>query len=192
VPETEDPSWQTAHLPRPEVGPVWRGSEGIQSIPSRPDQLPDLYSEQHPGSLFLFQPPAVPAGHELPMSFSGGSVRASHGGDFMSFGGRPSAATMYPSSSPTPPPPSQPVHPMPPAPAHTGLQPSLAPPIATTSRIPRPTPPVVVGPRWCAHCKIIKPDRTHHCRHCGTCVLQFDRASTCAGAVADRQITAFG
>lgn len=46
----------------------------------------------------------------------------------------------------------------------------------------RPNPVVDVGPRWCQHCKIIKPDRAHHCRHCGTCVLQFDRE--CTGALA--------
>lgn len=46
-----------------------------------------------------------------------------------------------------------------------------------TRYVRRPNPVVNLGPRWCQHCKIIKPDRTHHCRHCGTCVLQFDRES---------------
>lgn len=45
----------------------------------------------------------------------------------------------------------------------------------TTRYVPRPNPIANLGPRWCQHCKIIKPDRTHHCRHCGTCILQFDR-----------------
>ncbi|EIW71033.1 hypothetical protein TREMEDRAFT_37516 [Tremella mesenterica DSM 1558] len=38
----------------------------------------------------------------------------------------------------------------------------------------RPVPTVNVGPRWCQYCEIVKPERTHHCRHCGTCVLAFD------------------
>ena len=41
--------------------------------------------------------------------------------------------------------------------------------------IERPTPRLDSGPRWCRLCEINKPDRTHHCRHCGTCVMQFDR-----------------
>ncbi|WVQ80221.1 hypothetical protein IAT38_002326 [Cryptococcus sp. DSM 104549] len=41
--------------------------------------------------------------------------------------------------------------------------------------VQRPVPSVDFGPRWCRFCEINKPDRTHHCRHCGTCVLQFDR-----------------
>ena len=41
--------------------------------------------------------------------------------------------------------------------------------------IERPVPSVEIGPRWCRFCEINKPDRTHHCRHCGTCVMQFDR-----------------
>lgn len=41
--------------------------------------------------------------------------------------------------------------------------------------IERPVPQVSTNKRWCPHCEIIKPDRTHHCRHCGTCVMQFDR-----------------
>lgn len=41
--------------------------------------------------------------------------------------------------------------------------------------VERPVPRVTPGPRWCRHCEINKPDRTHHCRHCGTCVMQFDR-----------------
>lgn len=28
--------------------------------------------------------------------------------------------------------------------------------------------------RWCRHCCASKPDRAHHCRLCGTCVLQMD------------------
>lgn len=45
--------------------------------------------------------------------------------------------------------------------------------------IVRPVPRVTIGPRWCRFCQINKPDRTHHCRHCGTCVMQFDRKSEC-------------
>jgi palmitoyltransferase len=45
----------------------------------------------------------------------------------------------------------------------------------TPARVQRPVPPVTMFPRWCQYCEIIKPPRTHHCRHCGTCVLQFDR-----------------
>ncbi|CAD6570727.1 MAG: hypothetical protein TREMPRED_005979 [Tremellales sp. Tagirdzhanova-0007] len=40
--------------------------------------------------------------------------------------------------------------------------------------IERPLPRSDLGPRWCRFCEINKPDRTHHCRHCGTCVMQFD------------------
>jgi palmitoyltransferase len=43
------------------------------------------------------------------------------------------------------------------------------------SEIERPVPQVDSGVRWCRFCEINKPDRTHHCRHCGTCVMQFDR-----------------
>jgi len=28
--------------------------------------------------------------------------------------------------------------------------------------------------RWCEKCKLIKPDRTHHCSICGVCVLKMD------------------
>lgn len=48
------------------------------------------------------------------------------------------------------------------------------------SELERPVPKVNTAPRWCRHCEIFKPDRTHHCRHCGTCVMQFDRESWCA------------
>ena len=41
--------------------------------------------------------------------------------------------------------------------------------------VERPLPDVHYGPKWCRFCHINKPDRTHHCRHCGTCVMQFDR-----------------
>lgn len=41
--------------------------------------------------------------------------------------------------------------------------------------VQRPVPRVEYVPRWCRFCEIVKPDRTHHCRHCGTCVMQFDR-----------------
>lgn len=41
--------------------------------------------------------------------------------------------------------------------------------------VERPLPYLHRGPRWCRFCQINKPDRTHHCRHCGTCILQFDR-----------------
>lgn len=27
---------------------------------------------------------------------------------------------------------------------------------------------------FCATCEYTKPDRTHHCRHCGKCILRFD------------------
>lgn len=148
---------------------TWQRGKGIQDIPSRPNELPDLFQGQQP--MPLPPPPAVPAGHELPMTFSGGSA------DLMSFGGRASQAmAIYPSSAPPPAPAVETVHPMAPAPAHTDAQPSSMTPKAKTSRVPRPTPSVSSAPRWCAHCKIIKPDRTHHCRHCGTCILQFDRA----------------
>ncbi|KAF9178507.1 palmitoyltransferase for Vac8p [Haplosporangium sp. Z 11] len=30
------------------------------------------------------------------------------------------------------------------------------------------------GPRWCDICKIVKPDRCHHCSECDTCVLRMD------------------
>ena len=43
------------------------------------------------------------------------------------------------------------------------------------SDVQRPVPEIRIGPRWCRFCEINKPDRTHHCRHCGTCVMQFDR-----------------
>ncbi|RSH92394.1 hypothetical protein EHS25_008809 [Saitozyma podzolica] len=41
-------------------------------------------------------------------------------------------------------------------------------------QLQRPVPRVEFGPRWCRFCEINKPDRTHHCRHCGTCVMAFD------------------
>lgn len=49
--------------------------------------------------------------------------------------------------------------------------------IADWKVVQRPVPKIEIGPRWCRFCRINKPDRTHHCRHCGTCVLQFDRQS---------------
>lgn len=62
------------------------------------------------------------------------------------------------------------------------LNPSPHPPYAGPSstqqsvpRVPRPVPLVSIHQRWCQYCQIVKPDRTHHCRHCGTCILQFDR-----------------
>ncbi|KAI9354760.1 DHHC palmitoyltransferase-domain-containing protein [Pilaira anomala] len=30
------------------------------------------------------------------------------------------------------------------------------------------------NPEWCDTCQVWKPDRTHHCRVCGTCVLKMD------------------
>lgn len=30
------------------------------------------------------------------------------------------------------------------------------------------------APRWCTKCNVPKPDRCHHCRQCGTCVLRMD------------------
>ena len=40
--------------------------------------------------------------------------------------------------------------------------------------------------RYCNKCEIVKPYRTHHCRHCGTCVLNMDHhcpwIGQCAGA----------
>lgn len=59
--------------------------------------------------------------------------------------------------------------------AAPGLAPASRMPLPPRARIPRPKPFVPTGPRWCQYCTLIKPDRTHHCRHCGTCVLQFDR-----------------
>jgi palmitoyltransferase len=47
----------------------------------------------------------------------------------------------------------------------------------TFTEVERPVPKVDSSPRWCRFCEIYKPDRTHHCRHCGTCVMQFDRES---------------
>ena len=47
----------------------------------------------------------------------------------------------------------------------------------TLLEVERPVPRVDSSPRWCRFCEIYKPDRTHHCRHCGTCVMQFDRES---------------
>ena len=41
--------------------------------------------------------------------------------------------------------------------------------------VQRPVPRMELGPRWCQYCELWKPDRTHHCRQCGTCTLQFDR-----------------
>lgn len=39
--------------------------------------------------------------------------------------------------------------------------------------------------RFCVHCAKFKPDRTHHCRQCGTCVLKMDHhcpwISNCVG-----------
>jgi hypothetical protein len=58
-------------------------------------------------------------------------------------------------------------------------------------QLQRPVPRVEFGPRWCRFCEINKPDRTHHCRHCGTCVMAFDRESK-RSMVADKQITASG
>jgi hypothetical protein len=37
-----------------------------------------------------------------------------------------------------------------------------------------PFPPTKIGRAWCDHCGIWKPDRSHHCRHCGTCVLEME------------------
>ena len=45
------------------------------------------------------------------------------------------------------------------------------------NEVERPVPNLETGPRWCKFCEINKPDRTHHCRHCGTCIMQFDRES---------------
>ncbi|ODO08533.1 vacuolar protein [Cryptococcus wingfieldii CBS 7118] len=41
-------------------------------------------------------------------------------------------------------------------------------------QVPRPLPYVEYVPKWCSYCEIVKPSRTHHCRHCGTCVQQYD------------------
>jgi len=54
--------------------------------------------------------------------------------------------------------------------------------------VQRPVPRVDLGPRWCRFCQINKPDRTHHCRHCGTCVMQFDRES-CTRGITCGQLT---
>lgn len=56
---------------------------------------------------------------------------------------------------------------------------------STTTPAPAapPAPPAVDAaamlgpdglPRYCAKCRIFKPDRTHHCSTCGRCVLQMD------------------
>ncbi len=37
-----------------------------------------------------------------------------------------------------------------------------------------PFPPTKLGRAWCQHCQIWKPDRAHHCRHCGQCVLAME------------------
>lgn len=41
------------------------------------------------------------------------------------------------------------------------------------------------GVRYCSKCQCFKPDRTHHCRQCGLCVLRMDHHcpwfSTCVG-----------
>ncbi|KAL7412425.1 DHHC palmitoyltransferase-domain-containing protein [Mrakia frigida] len=48
-----------------------------------------------------------------------------------------------------------------------------------------PFEPEVHG-RWCGFCEIVKPERSHHCRMCGTCVLNMDHhcpwVGTCVGA----------
>lgn len=31
-----------------------------------------------------------------------------------------------------------------------------------------------MGFRYCDYCKHFKPERTHHCRQCGSCVLKMD------------------
>lgn len=38
----------------------------------------------------------------------------------------------------------------------------------------RPLPPHYPGLVYCKYCHIYKPERTHHCRHCGTCVLAME------------------
>ncbi len=37
-----------------------------------------------------------------------------------------------------------------------------------------PFPNTKLGQAYCNHCNIWKPDRAHHCRHCGTCVLAME------------------
>ncbi|KLT43515.1 zf-DHHC-domain-containing protein [Cutaneotrichosporon oleaginosum] len=162
VPESEDPSWRNTHAITPHV------------VHSNYTQA-DLRNGQQLSSP---QPETVPVGHDFPTSFSGTSARFSNHGDLTSFGGRVSQeaapySSLRPHQHETEAAPV--VLPTIPTPAFTtNPRPISAPPTTISSRIPRPTPAISVGPRWCAHCKIIKPDRTHHCRHCGSCILQFD------------------
>lgn len=32
----------------------------------------------------------------------------------------------------------------------------------------------ITGPRFCKKCECYKPPRSHHCKHCGKCVLRMD------------------
>jgi hypothetical protein len=41
-----------------------------------------------------------------------------------------------------------------------------------------PFPATRLGQAYCNHCNIWKPDRAHHCRHCGTCVLAMECVRT--------------
>ncbi|KII83651.1 hypothetical protein PLICRDRAFT_47131 [Plicaturopsis crispa FD-325 SS-3] len=67
-----------------------------------------------------------------------------------------------------------------PVPNATGLPPPLM------SRRPPTTPVLLPEYRYCPHCEIVKPYRTHHCRACGTCVLKYDHhcpwIGQCVGA----------
>jgi hypothetical protein len=58
----------------------------------------------------------------------------------------------------------------------------------TLLEVERPVPRVDKSPRWCRYCEIYKPDRTHHCRHCGTCVMQFDRECLTSDLTDDRSL----
>ncbi|CAK9785590.1 unnamed protein product [Cutaneotrichosporon oleaginosum] len=98
------------------------------------------------------QPETVPVGHDFPTSFSGTSARFSNHGDLTSFGGRVSQeaapySSLRPHQHETEAAPV--VLPTIPTPAFTtNPRPISAPPTTISSRIPRPTPAISVGPRW--------------------------------------------
>ncbi|KAG0142979.1 hypothetical protein CROQUDRAFT_661857 [Cronartium quercuum f. sp. fusiforme G11] len=56
----------------------------------------------------------------------------------------------------------------------------------TLSQVPSRTRILDLNHRYCFKCKLYKPPRSHHCRHCGTCVLRMDHhcpwIGQCVGA----------